>query len=272
MNVFNVDNRSRVEWLRHFFMVGNCLCHPCSLVRRECYTEIGLLNPVYAKTPDLDLWIRLVLKYDIFILDRKLIHMRWLGNENNASGETRNNRSQVYFEHRHSLDHYLEITDPGEFLSIFPEATKYGKVTSGTIPYHLGRLAIENGWYYKVLWGLDVIYSLLVDQRLARQVETNCNFTYKDYMQLTGDHDPFGIYQFVFGDIDRIGNKDGFKQKLGKLVVRVLIWMKRTSPSWMKTGMKRTLLKLQAHRKVFGLITRLVPGFIKKYYYFILAA
>jgi glycosyltransferase involved in cell wall biosynthesis len=37
MDVFNVRNRSRFEWLNHFFNKGNCLCHPCSLVRRKCY-------------------------------------------------------------------------------------------------------------------------------------------------------------------------------------------------------------------------------------------
>jgi glycosyltransferase involved in cell wall biosynthesis len=193
MNVFDVRNRSRFEWLRHFFYKGNCLCHPCSLVRRECYKEIGLLNPAFANIPDFDLWVRLCLRYDIKILDRKLIRFRRMTNEKNASGDTNISRIRNRFEYRHTLNHYLKIRNPDEFLLVFPKAARYGKVTTDVIPFFLGRLAIENGQDFMALWGLDLIYDLLQDERTAEILQTNFSFTDRDFIDLSGKYDPFRI-------------------------------------------------------------------------------
>jgi glycosyltransferase involved in cell wall biosynthesis len=192
-DVFNVENRSRLEWLRHFFYKGNCLCHPCSLVRRECYTEIGMLNPSFANIPDFDLWIRLCLRYEIYILDQKLIRFRRMTNEENASGDTNTGRVRNRFEHRHTLDHYLKIASPEDFLRVFPEATRYGKVTRGSIPFFLAQLAIATGIDFMALWGLDLIYSLLQDKKTAQYLQDELNFTHRDFIQLSGKCDPFRI-------------------------------------------------------------------------------
>ena len=193
LHIFNVPNRTRVEWLRHFFLIGNCLSLPSSLIRKECFEKVGMFDPRYAKIPDLDLWIRICFEYDIEILDRKLIRNRWIGDESNASGNTIKNRIQVQFEHRHSLNHYLRLTSPDELLSIFPDAVTYGKVTKGIVPYFLGRIAIENGWHYKILWGLDIISALLQNENAAQSLEENCNFTYRDFINLTSQCDTFNV-------------------------------------------------------------------------------
>ena len=192
-SLFNVNNRSRFEWLRHFFLVGNNLCHPCSLVRRECYSEVGMFNPAFASLPDLDLWIRICMKYDIWVLDEKLIQFRKFSNENNASGATLRTLIRNSFEHRHSLDHYLNIKDPNELFLVFPDAAKYGAVIPETIPYILGRIAINTDVDYKVLWGLDVIYKLLQDTRMAQVLENVYGFTYLDFIKLTSEYDIFKI-------------------------------------------------------------------------------
>jgi hypothetical protein len=193
LGMFEVKNRTRFEWLRHFFETGNCLCHPCSLVRRECYTEVGMFDPAFASLPDLDFWIRICLKYNIKILNQKLIRFRKISNESNASGYTNITLIRNRFEHRHSFNHYLKITKPKELLLIFPEAVKYGEVTADITPYFLGRIAINSGFDYKVLWGLDVIYALLQDEKTARTLENKCNFTYLDFIKLTGECDTFKI-------------------------------------------------------------------------------
>lgn len=193
MNVFDVKNRNRFKWLRHFFYKGNCLCHPCSLVRRECYQEIGMLNPALANLPDFDLWVRLCLRYEITILNRRLIRFRRMTNETNASGDTQSGRIRNRFEYRHVLDHYLKIKNPEEFLLVFPQAAKYGKVTPETIPYILGRLAIESEMDYATLWGLDLIYNLLQKKKSAQLLQELFNFTYRDFIQFSGKYDPLKI-------------------------------------------------------------------------------
>jgi len=192
-HVFDVKNRTRYKWLNQFFKYGNCLCHPCSLVRRECYKDIGLLNPALASIPDLDLWIRMCLKYNIFVLDQQLIRFRRMNQELNASGDNIKNRIRNRFENKQVLNHYLDITDPKELLKVFPEAATYGEVAPNIIPYFLGRVAIDSGLEFKILWGLEVIYNLLQEEEAARTVEDNCNFAPRDLIKLAGECDVYSL-------------------------------------------------------------------------------
>lgn len=196
MDAFNVSNRDRFEWLRHFFYRGNCLCHPCSLVRRECYDEIGLLNPTFANLPDFDFWIRLCLRYDIHILDQKLTRFRKMQNETNASGDTTTSRVRNRFEHFQILNHFLQLKNPNEFLRVFPESARYGQVTPSTIPFILGQMAIEKGSDFSVLWGLNLIYNELQNPTTAKMLEQEFNFTYRDFIVISGKCDPFKVSDF----------------------------------------------------------------------------
>ena len=188
-DTFNVKNRTRFEWLRYFFEQGNCLCHPCSLVRRTCYSEVGMLNPALAGLPDFDLWIRICLKYDIKVLDQKLIGFRRIAEDINASGDNIKNRIRNRYEHRQILNHYLKIKQPDELLLIFPNAARYGKVEANLIHYFLGRIAIDSGWDIKMLWGLDVINNILKDERLSKILNEKYNFSYLDYINLVSECD-----------------------------------------------------------------------------------
>jgi len=89
--VFNEPNRDRQSWLRRLVMVGNCLCHPSVLVRSDVYRDLGLYDACMAQFPDLDMWIRICLKHDIWIIQEPLTLFRVLDRERNASG----NRPEV---------------------------------------------------------------------------------------------------------------------------------------------------------------------------------
>lgn len=87
---FDQANRSPGMWLRRFFDLGNCLCHPTVLIRRACYAELGLYDNRYRQLPDLDMWVRLAKRFRLFVADRDLISLRILPGEN-ASSQTREN-------------------------------------------------------------------------------------------------------------------------------------------------------------------------------------
>jgi hypothetical protein len=76
-------------------------------------------------------------------------------------------------------------------LLIFPEAVHYGKVTLETIPYFLGRIAISSGLDYQMLWGLDIIYELLQDEKMVRFLEDQYDFIYTDFIKSVRECDPF---------------------------------------------------------------------------------
>jgi hypothetical protein len=96
-------------------------------------------------------------------------------------------------EHKRSLDHYLALKDPGELLGIFPNAAQYGNPVPETIPYFLGRIAIDTNLDYKILWGLDRIASLLRHETIAQHLETQYKFTFRDFLKLSTECDPFNL-------------------------------------------------------------------------------
>jgi glycosyltransferase involved in cell wall biosynthesis len=266
-DVFNVKNRSRHQWLNHFFNWGNCLCHPCSLVRREVYDNVGFLNPAFANLPDLDLWIRICLKYEIAILDNRLIRFRRMIGESNASGDTSKNRIRNRFEFFRILDDYLRIDDVKEFSLTFPEAMKYGKLKAEIIPYFLGRLAIDSGVDFKVLWGLNKIYTLLQCNETAKLVEDCCNFTYRDFIRLSGDNDPFRISWVAPENNEGVLVRPKLRYQISTLVVSFLVKIRNSSPDWLKKIIKKTLWKIKSNQKLLIFIRKHSPGFLLRIYY-----
>jgi glycosyltransferase involved in cell wall biosynthesis len=192
-NVFEQENRTRFEWLNFFFFEHNCLCHPGSLVRYRCYKEIGLFNERMASLPDFDMWIRLCFKYDIHILDQKLVNMRISAGNVNASGPNMPNIMRGVFENKQILDHYLSITDTQLFYRIFPEAAKYSPVEKQVIPYLLGLMAISTNERSRQLWGLEVIYKILNDDHVLTDLQCKYGFGHTDFHKLMGCTDVFTL-------------------------------------------------------------------------------
>ncbi|MDT8421793.1 MAG: glycosyltransferase [Desulfuromonadales bacterium] len=95
--VFEQDNRSQGNWLRHFFDLGNCLCHPTILIRKSCYAELGGYDNRLRQLPDFAMWIRLVKRFPILVCDRELIAFRQLPGEN-ASSDTGTNLRRIVNE------------------------------------------------------------------------------------------------------------------------------------------------------------------------------
>ena len=191
--IFDKRNRSRYAWLNLFFSRGNCLCHPSILIRKKCYDEVGLLDERMANIPDLDMWVRLCLKYDIHIVNEKLVRFRIMADKSSASADKLSTHIRARFESMHILNHYLAINDREIFLKIFPKAEKYGVVEEEYIPYFLSRLALEVNNRACHLWGLQTLFNFLGQDGMAISLEKKCGFRYRDFYHLTAQHDIFNI-------------------------------------------------------------------------------
>ena len=96
--VFDQPNRTQGEWLRRFFDLGNCLCHPSVLIRRKIYSELGLLDNRLRQLPDFDMWTRLLKVYPIHVSEHATVGFRILPGEN-ASAQTPVNTYRTINEH-----------------------------------------------------------------------------------------------------------------------------------------------------------------------------
>jgi hypothetical protein len=84
--VFDQPNRPRRDWLKRLILSGNCLCHPSVLMRAEVYESLGLYDQRMAQLPDLDMWVRVLLEQELWVVQEPLTLFRVLDHERNASG------------------------------------------------------------------------------------------------------------------------------------------------------------------------------------------
>lgn len=182
---FDYENRSPDAWLRRFFYRGNCLCNPSVMIRREVYEKFGYQDKRMVSLSDFDLWVKLSLEYQLWVLDQKLTMFRVRNDGMNLSANNPGNQRRQMFEFKQILDHYLEIRDPERLKRIFPECEKFGKPEERTIPYFLGRLAIDVPTMVHWLWGCETIFGLLADPDMARLLEGKYDFRYRDFIDLT---------------------------------------------------------------------------------------
>ncbi|MBI1820253.1 MAG: tetratricopeptide repeat protein [Nitrospirae bacterium] len=185
-SIFNQPNRSRFEWLNVFFYKGNCLCHPSVLIRNKCYREIGMYNERLVQLPDFEFWVRICLKYEIYVMPECLIKFRVRDGELNASG----NRPEVHirsvFEFEKALRLFLIITKE-DYDKIFPDAIKDPEICDDDlVPFLTALRALDvknNPVYFR--FALDTIYSLLGEEKIARKIKEKYNFGYKDLVNLS---------------------------------------------------------------------------------------
>jgi glycosyltransferase involved in cell wall biosynthesis len=192
VNVFNKTNRTRHEWLHFFFTQGNALCHPSVLIRKQCYADCGLYRPMLAQVPDLDLWIRLCLKYEIYVLPEQLVKFRVRDNEANSSGNRPETRIRGFYEYYKLLPNYQEISTLDELIKIFPSAQKYNRSEATSIDFALAMVALEeNPFPFTELFGQEILFAAISEPKQAAQIKQLYNFNTHSFIELTAKRDIF---------------------------------------------------------------------------------
>lgn len=191
--IFDQPNRTRHDWLNHFFCRGNVLCHPSVLIRKTCYGDGEPYRSGLGLLADLDVWVRVCLKHDIFIIPEKLLRFRVRANETNASTDPKI-RIRRPFEFLQVLNNYKNIATTEELIKVFPTAEKYIKPEGYDLGFALGMVALELK-PYKVteLFGLNLLFEVLNDPDRAKIINDLYGFTNKDFVALITKHDVFSI-------------------------------------------------------------------------------
>ncbi|MDQ0839827.1 glycosyltransferase [Sphingomonas faeni] len=118
---FRQENKSRQAWLRQIIESDNCLCHPSVLLRREVYGQIGLLDNMLRQLPDLDLWIRLLQHFDIYVMPEKLVRFRI--HQNNTSRPSPAKQNRLRREHFLITKRFFNDVSPENFYgSLLPDS------------------------------------------------------------------------------------------------------------------------------------------------------
>lgn len=193
-SIFDQHNRSRYEWLNHFFYEGNALCHPSILVRKHCYMNCGVYRYGLAQLTDFDMWIRLCLKYEIYVLPERLVRFRVRENEANASGRRPEARIRAATELHYVLRNFLEIDSFEEMEAIFPDAKAYYRADGFEKRFVLAMVTLgDKSLRWSRLFGIELLFDLIGDQRTAEKIKSLYNFDHLDLIKITGKYDVFSI-------------------------------------------------------------------------------
>ena len=193
-NVFEQPNRSRFEWLNFFFYNGNALCHPSILIKKECYDECDLYDFGYGQMPDFLKWVKVCLKFDIYIIEDKLVKFRVRDNEQNTSGIRNETRLRCNVEIIKVLEQYKKIHSPDEFLKIFPQSSKYLVNGDFVTEFALAQmcLAFKNDSIHK-FFALLILFEVVNDNEKSKKVRELYNYTHMDLIADTGKYDIFNM-------------------------------------------------------------------------------
>lgn len=194
--LFNVKNRDRFQWLRHFFYKGNSLCHPSVLIRSSVYEKYQLFPKGLKQIPDFYMWIRLCLNSNIYIIEEKLSNFRMRKGDINTSGYRKDTSVRSSIEINLILRQFLDIKNYDEFLRVFPEAEKFSKRNEFIIRYSFARICTgEETPNYVKAYGFQLLFELLNESKTAEKLQTVYKFGAKDFFAMTGKYDIYGLYR-----------------------------------------------------------------------------
>lgn len=190
---FNIPNQSRAQWLRFFFFQNvNKLCHPSAMVRKKDYLLAGLYKLMYAQIDDAEMWTRLILHSNIHIIQEKLTLHRVFSNGSNVSANNPKMRNRLHFEWYKQKQNYLAMSF-FDLLETFPEATQWESSEGNSIhEFLLAMVAIHHSTCPSTqLFGLDLLYKLLIDPELSGKLYKTHRFSYLDFIALSARHKIF---------------------------------------------------------------------------------
>jgi glycosyltransferase involved in cell wall biosynthesis len=129
---FNSENRTRAQWLRTFFFEGCRVCHPSAMIRKAALDAIGgKYNYIYSQVQDYDLWIRIVKKYDIYVLPEKLTNYRWfISDSKNVSASSAGTLTRGLYELYLIMSHFYDDISDELFYEAFSGDMYYDKAKS----------------------------------------------------------------------------------------------------------------------------------------------
>ena len=124
VNVFNVANRRKEEWMNYFYFTGNCFAHSSVLMRREVYCRFREKNlDKFRQLPDYYMWIRLVQEYEVIVLEEKLTQMRVVNEiaRKNVSAASKDNLIRHFNEESYIWYKVISNMEDAYFKKAFQE-------------------------------------------------------------------------------------------------------------------------------------------------------
>lgn len=188
-NFFNHPNRTRSEILNWFFMKGNYLCAVTALAEKEILLECGLFNLSSIQLQDFEMWIEIVKKYDISLIEDKLVKYRVRSNSSNLSSDPANSIRSI-FEGYQLYRNILDNVPIDLFKTSFSDSIECLDFQAG-YEYELEKAFLYLKHDFKLFQniGVEKIFNLLKKERALSISRSKYNFGLPELYKITKEAD-----------------------------------------------------------------------------------
>lgn len=106
-------------WIRKLLTTGNCFCAPSVCIRKEVLDNVGYYRYALLQLQDHDLWLRLLLKGEVYIYPERLTCYRQFHNKKNLSTISSETNIRIMHEKQYVCSRYIKDMPRERFIDIF---------------------------------------------------------------------------------------------------------------------------------------------------------
>lgn len=191
MELFLMQNMKKEEWMRYFYYNGNCLAHPSILAKKEIYYHLFQQSCFsrFRQLPDFWLWIKLIQKYEIHVIEKELMRFRFheSGTNQNTSARTKENGIRHANEECYIWYDTMKKMDNEYFLKAFRKEliNKDANTTEEILCEKFFVLNNSNKPYLHHA-ALFFLYDIFQDKKVIAVLETQYHFSFQDVHKISG--------------------------------------------------------------------------------------
>lgn len=192
MKLYETHFDNQKDCIHYFLKYGDNVCHPTALIRKAVLDKVGGFNLMYCQSADYDLWMRIIIKYPIYVLDKKLIRFRWdLDHKKQISSATEKHMARSFNEQILMRKQMIERLSDEQMITFF--ADDFRNPDSRThleIEFEKAFLlmnCIKNTPQTK-LPGIEKIEEVLRNENAVETLEEHFHLTLQDIYSWNQDH------------------------------------------------------------------------------------
>ncbi len=187
-NLFIAPNRSRADWLHELLTTGNHLANPSVMIRKSVLDDVGLFHPAFLQLHDYELWLRIALKYDFYVIQEKLYYYRRFEGNGSISEKNVSNNRRTFFEYAWCVSHTIMVMEPKLFKSVFRDELRNKNVDTdlGIRCEKALLLASDRLVTSCRVYAFEMFESLFRDPEAIRVLKEEYGFTQHDIYRMTG--------------------------------------------------------------------------------------
>lgn len=185
LSLYNSRQKSREEWIKFFFFVGNSLL-PTLLFEKKLLDIVGGFKLNYCQTHDFEFLIRLIKHTDFYFVEEELVKYRRTSAQNSASTVKKNTR--FFNEYMDIRYHFFENMSDELFISAFKEFFHNKDASTHEEIVCEQAFLLEKCIGYSddnPILGLFKLGELMNDEKYGRVLREKYNYTPKKYYEET---------------------------------------------------------------------------------------